>query len=93
MVAVDLVDVENLYNKRENKPYKYIFSAVDLHTGFTWYFPMRNKEASSTTQAFKELLEYNLKFHNTETRRKMKRQIRPNRNSHIGQWEGVFRGI
>ena len=74
MVAVDLVDVENLYNKRENKPYKYIFSAVDLHTGFTWYFPMRNKEASSTTQAFKDLLEYNLKFHNTETRRKMKRE-------------------
>ena len=74
IIAVDLMDVENLYNKRENKPYKYIFSAVDLHTGFTWYFPMRNKEASSTTQAFKDLLEYNLKFHNTETRRKMKRE-------------------
>ena len=60
MVAVDLVDVENLYNKRENKPYKYIFSAVDLHTGFTWYFPMRNKEASSTTQTILKWKNYSM---------------------------------
>ena len=33
IIAIDLVDVENLYKKRENKPYKFIFSAVDLHTG------------------------------------------------------------
>ena len=101
MVAVDLMDVENLYNKRENKPYKYIFSAVDLHTGFTWYFPMRNKEASSTTQAFKDLLEYNLRFHNTETRRKMKREgkydsigtiISDNGKEFLGEFS-QFRGV
>ena len=74
ILAVDLVDVENLYNKRENKPYKYILSAVDLHTGFTWYFPMKNKEASSTEEAFKKILEYNWKFHSPQVRRKMKRE-------------------
>ena len=35
---------------------------------------MKNKEASSTIEALKKLLEYNLKFHNPETRRKMKRE-------------------
>ena len=74
ILAIDLVDVENLYNKRENKPYKYILSAVDLHTGFTWYFPMKNKEASSTEEAFKKILEYNWKFHSPQVRRKMKRE-------------------
>ena len=72
IVAIDLVDVENLYKKRDNKPYKFIFSAVDLHTGFTWYFPMKNKEATSTVEAFQKLLEYNLKFHSPETQRAMK---------------------
>ena len=62
MIAIDLVDVENLYKLRENKPYKFIFTAVDLHTGFTWYFPMKNKEATSTIEAFKQVLKYNLKF-------------------------------
>ena len=42
IIAIDLVDVENLYKKRENKPYRFIFSAVDLHTGFTWYEKQRN---------------------------------------------------
>ena len=74
ILAIDLVDVENLYKKRENKPYKYILSAVDLHTGFTWYFPMKNKEASSTEEAFKKILEYNWKFHSPQVRRKMKRE-------------------
>lgn len=37
---------------------------------------MKNKEASSTIEAFKKLLEYNLKFHSPETRRKMKREIK-----------------
>ena len=74
IIAVDLVDVENLYNKRENKPYKFIFSAVDLYTGFTWYFPMRNKEAKSTVEAFKKLLMYNLKFHTPRVRRIMRNE-------------------
>merc|ERR1711991_846320 len=35
---------------------------------------MRNKEASSTLKPLKKLLEYNLKFHSPETRRKMKNE-------------------
>jgi hypothetical protein len=35
---------------------------------------MKNKEASSTVEAFKKILEYNWKFHSPEVRRKMKRE-------------------
>ena len=64
--AIDLVDVENLYSK--NRPYKYILTATDLFTRYVWYFPMKNKTAPETLRAFNEILKYNLKFHDAQTR-------------------------
>ena len=94
MIAIDLVDVENLYKLRENKPYKFIFTAVDLHTGFTWYFPMKNKEATSTIEAFKQVLKYNLKFHKPEVRRLMQRENKYDPIGSVVSDNGVeFKGV
>ena len=58
-MAIDLIDMGEK-SKNANRQYRYIFTAVDLFTNYSWLFPMKNKNAYHTLNCFKELLRYNL---------------------------------
>lgn len=60
--AIDLVDMNFYNNIKANKKYRYIFSCLDIFSKFCWFIPLKNKEAKDTTEAFKKILTYNLRF-------------------------------
>lgn len=60
--AIDLVDMNYYFNVRANQRYRYIFSCIDIFTKFAWFIAIKKKDAPSTLQAFKKLLQYNLRF-------------------------------
>ena len=45
-----------------------MFTAVDLFTNYSWFFPMKNKDALNVLEAFKAMLKYNLKYRKSEHR-------------------------
>ena len=56
IVAIDLVDM-NLYVRiKENKGFRYIFSMMDLFSGFCWFKPVKKKEPENILQAFDTIL-------------------------------------
>jgi hypothetical protein len=73
-VAIDIVDMDYLSIKKDNKPFKYILSLLDLYTNFAWFVGMKKKDASSVLEAFKSVLTYNLRFHDEETQRRMREE-------------------
>jgi len=60
--AIDLVDMNFYKNIKANRKYRYIFSCLDIFSKFCWFIPLKNKEAEDTTEAFKKILRYNLRF-------------------------------
>ena len=60
--AIDLVDMNFYKNIKANRNYRYIFSCLDIFSKFCWFFPLKNKEVDDTTEAFKKILRYNLRF-------------------------------
>ena len=54
-VAIDLVDLHSLAGS--NYKYNFIFTAVDLFSNYTWFYPMVHKDANETLSAFKKMLE------------------------------------
>jgi transposase InsO family protein len=49
-------------NVRANQRYRYVFSCVDIFTKFAWFVAIKTKDAPSTLEAFKKILQYNLRF-------------------------------
>merc|ERR1711991_697282 len=64
IIAIDTVDVTNM----KMKYYNYIFSAMDIYTGFFWFFLMKKHEASDSVKSLKKIFEYNLRFRDPATR-------------------------
>ena len=60
--CIDLVDMNPYDNIRANRKYRYIFSCMDVFSKFCWFIPIKKKEAKDTREAFKKILQYNLKF-------------------------------
>lgn len=67
IIAIDTVDVTNM----KMKYYNYIFSAMDIYTGFCWFFLMKKHEASDSVKSLKKIFEYNLRFRDPATRENM----------------------
>jgi hypothetical protein len=53
--AIDLVDLNQYLGFKENKKYKYVFTCVDLFSGYTWLKPLKHKKPSDVIKAFKYL--------------------------------------
>ena len=60
--CIDLVDMNYYNNVAGNRRYWYIFSCVDIFTIFCWFVVIKNKDAPSCLNAFKKILDYNLRF-------------------------------
>ena len=67
IIAIDTVDVTNM----KMKYYNYIFSAMDIYTGFCWFFLMKKHEASDSVKSLKKIFEYSLRFRDPATRENM----------------------
>jgi hypothetical protein len=67
IIAIDTVDITNM----KMKYYNYIFSAMDIYTGFCWFFLMKKHEASDSVKSLKKIFEYNLRFRDPATRENM----------------------
>ena len=66
IVAIDTVDIRNMRTY-----YNYIFSAMDIYTGFCWFFLSKAHEARDSIEGLKKLLSYNLRFRDRATRENM----------------------
>ena len=53
--SIDSIDRTSL--SKYNKNYKFIFTIIDNHTKYAWAIPLKDKTGTSTTTAFKSLLE------------------------------------
>jgi hypothetical protein len=58
-IAIDLVDMGK-ESRRTNNQYRYIFSAMDLFTNYSWFYAMKLKNAQETLNCLKKLLRNNL---------------------------------
>ena len=52
--SIDLIDRSSL--AKYNKNYKFIFTIIDNHTKYAWAIPIKNKQGSTVTEAFKNLI-------------------------------------
>ena len=52
--SIDLIDRSNL--SQYNKGYKFIFTIIDNHTKYAWAVPIKNKQGSTITDAFKNII-------------------------------------
>ena len=55
-MAIDLVDLQSLAGS--NYKYNFIFTAVDLFSNYTWFYPMVHKDANETLSAFKKRIDF-----------------------------------
>lgn len=44
IVAIDLVDMNQYVGVKQNKGFRYIFSMMDLFSGYSWFKPVKKKE-------------------------------------------------
>ena len=52
--SIDLIDKSSM--SKYNKNYKFIFTIIDNHTKYAWAIPIKNKQGSTVTEAFKNLI-------------------------------------
>ena len=52
--SIDLIDRSSL--AKFNNGYKFIFTIIDNHTKYAWAVPLKNKQAKSVTDAFKNII-------------------------------------
>jgi len=60
--CIDLVDMSFYSNIAANKHYRYIFSCIDPFTKFCWFVPLKKKDAPSSVEAMKKIIDYNVQF-------------------------------
>ena len=57
----DLIDVNNLYNKRYKQAFRYILICIDVLSKYAWAVPIKNKTASETKRGFEKIFQQNRK--------------------------------
>ena len=50
--AIDLVNMNQYIDIRENKKYRYIMSVMDFFSGYCWFKPLKKKEPEDVLNAF-----------------------------------------
>ena len=56
VIAIDLVDLNQYLNIRKNKRFRYVFSAMDLFSGYAWFKAIKHKEPEDVLKAFDSII-------------------------------------
>lgn len=54
---IDLIDVNNLKNKKISQYYAYLFTCIDALSKYAFVEPIKNKTSEETKRVFKKIIE------------------------------------